>query len=151
MENFFPHFDNMDLEHQHPGKVEDGRYIPADPVAWSMALGRLNSKPVMVTLKQLFGKRTVKQNNAWHGIVVPIYMACAGHINHDFAHYELVTHIDPLVTIDIKGREKIGPTPTRNKNTKESMELYRKAQDFIATEYGADVPDPSPDWKGFSA
>lgn len=134
---------------EHPGKVENGQFIPADPVAHALDLRKFNGKAVTQITKQFFPKRSQKQNNAWHGIVVPIYMRCMGHLNHDFAHYELVKHLDPLVTIDINGREHIGPSPTKTKNTKESLELYRKAQDFIATEYGITVPDPDPNWKGF--
>lgn len=136
---------------EHPGKVENGVYIPADPVGHARALWGLNNKAVMMTLRQFFGKRSLKQNNAWHGIVVPIYMECMGHLNHDFAHYELVTLLAPMVTIDIKGREKIGPSPTKTMDTKQSLELYRKAQDFIATEYNVPVPDPDPNWAGFGA
>ena len=131
------------------GTIQKGEFIPADPVSWAFDSKKLEGKPVCV--KRVFGKRSTKQNNAWHGVVVPIYMQCAGHTNHDFAHYELVKHIRPLVTLDIKGREVTSPTPTRNMDTKESMDLYRDAQDFISIEYGVYVPDPDPSWKGFSA
>ena len=136
---------------ESPGKMEGGKFIPADPISRAIGMQSLNGKVVTEIYEEYFPGRTRKQNNAWHGIVVPIYMACMGHTNHDFAHYELVTKLDPLVTIDIKGREHIGPTPTKNKTTKESMELYKKAQDFLAIEYEVDCPDPSPDWKGFAA
>jgi hypothetical protein len=139
----------MSIKVESVGKTENGKFIPSDPVSRAIGIQSLNGKPTIETLEEYFPKRSTKQNSAWHGIVVPIYMACMGHTNHDFAHYELVTKIDPLVTIDIKGREHIGPTPTKNKTTKESMELYKKAQDFIAIEYQVEVPDPSPDWKGF--
>lgn len=136
---------------EHPGKVEKGQFFPADPVSHAMDIAKFNGKAVTQITKQLFPKRSIKQNNAWHGIVVPIYMACMGHLNHDFAHYELVTLLDPLVTIDIRGREGIGPSPTKTKDTKQSLELYRKAQDFILTEYYITVPDPDPNWRGFGA
>jgi len=129
--------------------VTDGKIIPADPVSWAFDAPKLEGHPCGV--RRIFGKRTKKQGNAWHGIVVPIYQRCMGHLNHDFAHYELVKLIRPLVTIDIKGREHIGPTPTHDMDTKESLELYKDAQDFIATEYGVDVPDPDPAWRGFKS
>lgn len=135
---------------EHPGKIENGEFLPADPVGHAMDIARFNGKAVTQTIKQLFPKRSLKQNNAWHGVVVPIYMRCMGHLNHDFAHYELVTHLAPMVTLDIKGREKIGPTPTKTMDTKQSWELYRMAQDFISIEYNVHVPDPNPDWKGFA-
>jgi hypothetical protein len=131
------------------GTVQKGRFIPADPVSYAITARYLEGKPVC--LKRLFGKRSRKQGNAWHGIVVPIYMQCMGHTNHDFAHYELVKHIRPMVTVDIKGREVISPTPTKDMDTKESMELYKDAQDFLSIEYGVYVPDPDPNWKGFSS
>jgi len=135
---------------EHPGKVEKGEFIPADPVGHAMDIAKFNGKPVTQIIKQIFPKRSLKQNNAWHGIVVPLYMRCMGHLNHDFAHYELVKHLVPMVTIDIKGREKIGPTPTKDMDTKQSLELYRMAQDFLATEYGVNCPDPDPNWRGFA-
>lgn len=141
----------MSKDFEHLGSVKDGKLSFADPISWAMALAKLNSKPVKVIIKQCFPNRTVKQNSAWWGIVIPIYMQCMGHLNDKFAHYELVTLIKPLVKIDIKGREHVGPTPTHDLDTKQSMELYKLAQDFIATEYGVDVPDPDPNWKGFSA
>ena len=131
------------------GTIQKGQFIPADPVSYAMAAKKMEGKPVCI--KRVFGKRSVKQGNAWHGIVVPIYMECMGQVNHDFAHYELVKQINPLVTLDIRGREVMSPKPTKDLDTKESMELYKKAQDFISIEYGVYVPDPDPNWKGFAA
>lgn len=129
------------------GTVKDGKFIPADPVSWAFDSKKLEGHPCC--LRRVFGKRTKKQGGAWWGVVVPIYQRCMGHLNKDFAHYELVTQIRPLVTLDIKGRERIGPTPTHNMDTKQSMELYRDAQDFIGSEYGIPVPEPDINWKGF--
>ena len=129
--------------------IQAGKITPVDPVSWAFDSKLLEGHPCCV--RRVFGKRTRRQGNAWHGIAVPIYMKCMGHLNHDFAHYELVTHLEPLVTLDIKGRERIGPTPTRDMDTAQSWALYKKAQDFIATEYNVEVPDPDPRWKGFKA
>lgn len=140
------------------GKVERGRggrweFVPADPVAHAIVLAKLGAKqkPVEVTYKTVFGRRSVKQGNAWHGIVVPIFMQCYGLLNHDEAHYKLVELIHYEYVMDIKGVEHRRTKPTRTLDTTQSMELYRKAQDFIAIEYGVPVPDPDPNWKGFGA
>ena len=138
------------------GKVEKNganrwEFVPADPTAHSIALAKLGikGKPVEVNYKTVFGKRSVRQGNAWHGIVVPIFMACYGLLNHDEAHYTLVGLIHYEYTLDIKGVERKRAKPTRTLDTAESVALYRRAQDYIATEYGVDVPDPDPSWRGF--
>lgn len=139
------------------GKVERsgaGRweFIPADPAAHSLTLAKLGlkQKPVEVTYKTVFGRRSRRQGNAWHGIVVPIFMECYGLLNHDEAHYKLVEMIHYEHVMDIKGIERRRTKPTRTLDTAQSVNLYRKAQDFIAIEYGVDVPDPDPNWKGFA-
>lgn len=139
------------------GKIErngGGRweFYPADPAALSLTLAKLGlkQKPVEVTYKSVFGRRSHRQGNAWHGIVVPIFMECYGLLNHDEAHYKLVELIHYEHVLDIKGIEHRRAKPTRTLDTAQSVELYRKAQDFIAIEYGVDVPDPDPNWKGFA-
>lgn len=129
------------------GTVKDGKWVPANPVDWAFDAPKLEGHPCGI--RRIFGKRSTKQGNAWHGIVVPIYMRCMGHLNHDFAHYELVKLIRPTIVFDMKGQERFSPTPTHDMDTKESLELYRDAQDFIGSEYGVEVPDPDPAWKGF--
>ncbi len=131
------------------GTVTGGKFIPADPISWAFDSKKLEGHPCCV--RRVFGKRTKLQGNAWWGVVVPIYMRCMGHLNKDFAHYELVTILEPITTIDIKGREHVGPTPTNDMDTAQSVALYHKAQDFIGSEYGVDVPDPDPRWKGFKS
>lgn len=140
------------------GKVEKngaGRweFVPADPSAHSLALAKLGhkGKPVEADYKSVFGKRSRRQGSAWHGIVVPIWMDCYGLLNHDEAHYSLLKEIHYEINIDIKGREHRQAKPTRTLDTAQSNALYKKAQDFIAIEYGVDVPDPDPNWKGFGA
>lgn len=129
--------------------VQAGKIIPADPVSWAFDSKILEGHPCCV--RRVFGKRTKRQGNAWWGLAVPVYMRCMGHLNKDFAHYELVTLLAPLTTIDIKGREHVGPTPTHDMDTAQSVALYKKAQDFLGSEYGVDLPDPDPNWRGFNA
>lgn len=137
---------------KHPeslGTVKSGHFIPADPHAWEIESKALEGKPCGI--RRVFGRRTRKQGNAWWGVVIPIYMECAGHFNKDLAHYELVEILAPMTVLDKKGRERTRPSPTSEMDTAESVDLYRKAQDFIGSEYGVPVPDPDPRWKGFKA
>ena len=135
----------------HPGTVTHGKFVPADPVSMAICLSNLEGKPMEAIFRKVFGKRTRKQGNAWHGIVVPIFMICYCTLNHDEAHYTLLREIHYEVVLDKKGREHRRALPTKDLNTAESVVLYKKAQDYLGSEYNVDVPDPDPNWKGFSS
>ena len=131
------------------GTMEGGAIVPADPVSYPFGMAQFNGKPIDVTIKEFHKARTNPQGNAWHGIVIPIWMKCMGYHpwQHDEAHYDLckIIHSEPIV--DRKGNVNRVAKRTKTLNTVESMDLYATAQDFIESTYGIPVQDPDPEFK----
>ena len=123
-----------------------GKFVPADPAHYAMTLAAMDG-PVTVILKRFHDTRTNRQNRAWFGIVVPIFQKCYNERSKEVAHYTLLKQIHYDIVTDIKGRIHRQVKPTHNLQTDEFSELYAKAQQFMAEEYGVDVPDPDPEFK----
>ncbi len=135
-----------------PGTVRGGEFIPADPVSYCLSMAKFNDMAVTATFKAFRNTRTQRQNRAWHGIVVPIFMVCYGErYNHEAAHYTLLGLIHYDVSADINGKLTRSIRPSHNLSTVEFNELYQKAQQYMAEEYQMDVPDPDPEYKKWKA
>src|SRR5690242_1620341 len=93
----------MSSEHVIPGNSIGGKWVPADAAQYAMALAELDG-PVTMTLKRFHDTRTNRQNRAWFGIVIPIFMRCYNEEDKLAAHYTLLKAIHYDLVEDIKGK-----------------------------------------------
>ena len=103
------------------------RYLMTLPSEGLEAIVRKASKPKSRQLEK-----------AWWAIIVPIAQECLGIASPYAAHCELLHHIG-----DRKEGGEVFRTSDSDFSTSEQLEYYKRAQVFLAEQFGAYAPDPN--------
>lgn len=115
--------------------------LDLDRVSLKAALRRMADGDYVFSLKRGRAKRTLAQNNFWHGVVIPAF---ADHCGYDEREMKdvLALELIPREVPDLKtGEVRIVPGHTSELNVKAFNELIERAQ-RLGAEMGIVIPDP---------
>jgi hypothetical protein len=113
---------------KHFVSVDGGVIKYHDPTQWSNQLRAFDGRKCFITLSEEKKKRTIPENNYYHGVVVKILSDFMGY-SHDEMHGVLKFHF------------KIDSTTLLN--TKEFEELMQKIREWAWIEYQIMIPLPN--------
>jgi hypothetical protein len=129
------------------GIVRAGKIAIRDKRAYDLGIARLlDGQEVMITIGPVERVRSLRQNNFWWGVIVPLFAEHCGY-THEEMHAALKAELLPVRHLlhDQHGeilREIITPGSTASLSTEQFNALIERAQQ-LGAEMGIVVPDPN--------
>lgn len=124
---------------KHFGTVSQGKFKPADPVAFKLDFCRHEGKQVYVTIDKQTKKRSNNQNSYYWGVVIELLREAAGYTPnemHDALRMEFLR--------TNKGNCQLPTIRSTTELTTGEMENYLEAcRQLGAKTYGLYIPTPS--------
>lgn len=130
------------------GEVRGGRFLPEAGPAWVTALGRLEGKRIVVSLKRWFKQRTNPQNRYFHGPLLDLVEDWSGNTRQECRSAICREHLSYTIVLpDGSTKEAIKSTADLDTAEWETFMLKIRA-DFA--QHGLFIPLPNergePDW-----
>ncbi len=120
------------------GTIKQGRFVPDDPRKFSQFLCAREGKTVECVIRPESKVRSVKQNNYYWGVIIPIIAESTGY-DEDSTHEALKEKFNPRETIF--GVDK--PISTTKMTTIQTEERNTKIREWASGFLGCYVPKPN--------
>ena len=105
-------------------------------------LGKFEDAPVIVSVERPRSRRTLSQNNWWHGFIIPPVAEKTG-MSHEETHRFLEGEFCPRYVKRILGKDRVFIHRCSQLTKGEFAEIVERVRAFLA-DYGIEIQDPDP-------
>ena len=131
----------MSYSPRFPAKVQDGKLVLADPVAWRLHLARHNGREVWVTVSRQQKLHSDNQRKYYFGVVVDMIAGYIGESREE-THELLKEKFLPKRKVELLDGQELEMPPSTRRLTVEEFTSFIEAVRVWASQFlGLSIPD----------